>query len=402
MRKLTTSMTLVGVVLLTVVSVAPVSAVSGWSGPTYVLKDDYALGPSMVLRGGVTHVAYLHFQGWGSDKKTGLFYATNGGGSWHTERVPTRQLPAGYSFYQSPSLAVDRAGNAHIAFARLCTSCESGVSEIWVANNVTGSWDLEQITSDEHDAAPSATFSGDDLWVAWNRYGEGIFVAYNVLGTWYDAEHPAIDMTDRCVEDVSPSLVVEGSGVPWVAYEHVRRRDAGCHPDATRGIRVARPQEGGWEVATITTDARDTRPHLALDTNGLPHLIFERAGAGIEYTRLRQNLTWAPAVLASGGGDASLAVDAAGNAHIGYKGVNGRLRYATNRTGAWAEIALTDYAINQMSDNLVAIALTNTGKARVLFARTEIDLPATDGAPARSAAGGEYPGPNGLYLATEK
>jgi hypothetical protein len=126
-----------------------------------------------------------------------------------------------------------------------------------------------------------------------------------------------------------------------------------------------------WTRTTISTDSDDLQPRVALDANSRPHLIFGRSGTGTEYTRRLPDGSWTILVRAAVGEDATLAIDGAGNAHIAYEGSGPG--YATNKSGAWVRKALATYSLDHYDDSPVCIALTNTGKARVIFARSESD-----------------------------
>ena len=111
MRRPTIVGTLVGASLLTLLSAGSVAS-GGWYGPTRVVADDYPVSPSVVLKAGVFHAAYLHTQPIGGDVANGIFYASTQTGVWTKERVTT-----GDDFYARPSIAVDDQGGMPSSFS---------------------------------------------------------------------------------------------------------------------------------------------------------------------------------------------------------------------------------------------------------------------------------------------
>ena len=345
-------------------SVSPVAAVPGWSGPNRVVPDNYPLSPSAVLWQGVYHAAYLHEMPVSGTEPNGIFYAaTQANGTWEAERVTT-----GDDFYARPSLAIDVDGHAHIAFARVCF-CEPFESNIWTASNATGEWVVDQLTDGAEDLAPSLVWDADHLEVAFNRIGRGVIYGSNESGGWLIQR--AVSLSDRCATlTIFPSLANDGAGKPWIAYEHPRHPATGCSP-STKGIRVLTKTGTTWSSVTISNDTDDVMPKLDVDAANRPHLAFERAGTGIYYTRRAPSGNWSPMVLASSGNDATLAVDASGKAHVASE--TSGVEHSTNRSGTWVHTPLTSYSIDFGTASPPVVLVTNTGKARVLFARSESD-----------------------------
>lgn len=355
--------TLACLCLASLVGAAPVMAAPGWTGPTNVLRDYYPLSPSVVLTRGVFHVAYLHERGAGSDVPSGIFYAANSGGTWHTRRITT-----GDDFYARPSIAVDDQGFVSIAFARVCF-CTPFSSSIWIATNRNGPWQLGRRTSGAQDVAPSLRYAGGALHLAFARVGVGVIYQSKASGSWVSST--VTSAAGACHIEQFPSLAVDGGGTAWVAYE--RPRFGGCNSggSSSSGIGVANDAGGAFTSQAISTDTDDQLPDLALDGTGRPHVIFDRAGTGTMYARMTGPGTWVTPVLAVDGNDASLVIDANGAAHIGYEGDGPA--YATNQNGTWTTTPLASYGVDSGTNSPVRVVLANTGKARVLFARAEGD-----------------------------
>jgi hypothetical protein len=113
------------------------------------------------------------------------------------------------------------------------------------------------------------------------------------------------------------------------------------------------------QPAVRTRSELAAAPHLRALGHG--HRVHPRLADG----------SWTALAGPPWGEDATLAVDGAGKAHIAYEGF--RPGYATNKSGAWVRKALATYSLDYFDDSPVCIALTNTGKARVIFARSESD-----------------------------
>jgi len=362
MRRPTIVGTLVGASLLTLLSAGSVAS-GGWYGPTRVVADDYPVSPSVVLKAGVFHAAYLHTQPIGGDVANGIFYASTQTGVWTKERVTT-----GDDFYARPSIAVDDQRHAFIVFAR----GDPEASRILLASNETGSWVVKPITAtlDRFDVAPNLAFSGDDLWLTFYRMGRGVFFGSDAGGSWTFTR--IATTVGLCPIQALPSLAVGPGGKPWVAYEAGRSPASGCLGGASAGIRVATRDGTTWSTQTVTTSLNDLGPDLATGGSGRPQLSIQRAGSGVLLTKRDAAGSWIPLQWVAAGDDATLAVDASNKAHLAYEGPAG-VEYATNRSGSWARIPLTDYSIDFGTSSPPVVLLTGQGKARVLYARSESD-----------------------------
>ncbi len=345
-------------VVLALMSAVPVAAVPGWAGPTQVIRQNYPLSPSLAIDAdGALHVAYLR-QSTG-DGVPGIFYASNVSGVWAKQRVTT-----GDDFYARPSIALDGRGRAWIAFARVCFTCDPVTSSIFIASNATGRWVVTRRTSGHADLAPSLERQGGALHLAFARQEEGVYYATNEGGTWRTSL--VASAVGACPLDQFPSLEVDASGDAWVAYEEPRRIRL-C-TGTTSGIRVATNSSGSFVSQTVSSNTEDFMPDLALDPLGRPRLVFLRSGVGTYYARKVAG-TWTRE-LVTDGGDASLAIDSNGSAHVVFE--TPYVTYATNRSGSWIATPLTDYGIDFGTASGPRVEL-HEGTPYVVFGRSEGD-----------------------------
>ena len=92
------------------------------------------------------HVAF--FRSGATEYSLGVFYATNRSGTWVV--TPTTAVDPTTDSIWSPSLALDAAGKAHIAFSRSTEAApwHDGINH---ATNASGTWTTSQITTDRYD-----------------------------------------------------------------------------------------------------------------------------------------------------------------------------------------------------------------------------------------------------------
>jgi hypothetical protein len=330
------------------------------------------LSVSAVLDGGGRiHVAWYEDQSIAGDP--GIFYATSRGG-WHRERVTT-----GDSFYASPSIAVDDAGTVYIAFARLTCptpTCETGTSRVMVAKRgASGSWTVTPRTSGPADLAPSLSIHAGRLHIAFQRHtfpggrgdaASGIWYATNASGSWSQTQ--VTTANGRCLVDQLPSLALDDRGHAWIAYEGVRS-GASCG-GFSGGLRLATNVSGSWTRATLTTNADDFGPSLALDRLGRPGIAFDRAGVGVEFMRSAGS-GWSSAALVDGqGGEPTLAFDSAGRPRVAYE--RGGTWYAALASG-WQRTRLYGGPVDYGTYGGPAVLVPRSGDARVVYAVAEPD-----------------------------
>lgn len=190
---------------------------------------DTDLEPSLVVHNDKLYIAFTrqHFPLYGA-ADSGLWYATNAGGSW----AETQVAPAfGKCFVdQFPSLDIDGNGKLFIAY--------------------TG---------------PRGAHQG-----CGRGYGAGLRLATNVSGSWVRTN------ISTNLNDVSPALVLGADGRPRVAFMR-----------AGTGIEYRRQTGSGWTALSFVGDGET--PAMVLDRNGVPRLAYELSG---EYYAVRSGSGW--------------------------------------------------------------------------------------------------------------
>jgi hypothetical protein len=233
----------------------------------------------------------------------GLTHAIYASGAWTAEVV---DLAA----WCDASLAIDSAGHAHVAYAASTTTS----SELRYATNASGSW----VTS--------------------------------AVGTYASG---GCDLAGRRV-----SIAVDPGGSAHIAY-------AGDYPDY--GVKYAAKQGGAWVVSTIDPGYVQ-QLSAAADANGKVHVAFADNAGRLRYANNLQG-AWNVSDIESQGSPMypSLALDAAGYAHVSYFHLSyGELRYAKNTSGAWQMTTVADSGTaipNSGTDT--AIALDALGKVHI-------------------------------------
>ncbi len=243
----------------------------------------------------------------------------------------------------NPALAYDSSGNAHVAFTRTAAWTQNGVfapagsapsvpgSGLYYATNATGAWIVRRLTTDPLDGPPAiAVESGGTVHITVRRTDgprSGLHHFTNEDGAWTGTQ-----LTDH-VEDLWSSIGVTPAGALQVAFA---RPGFGIYL-------VTRQPAGTWDAAQLVHDGEATAPDLTIAGAGDVHLVFGLVDgfntvAGVGYLT-NQTGSWVESAVAGGQAhDASIAVDAAGKAHVAYQQATGAplgIWYATNATGSF-------------------------------------------------------------------
>ncbi len=233
------------------------NAPGSWTRPTVLGIGDGGL--SLDVDG--DRKAHVAFGSYDTDE---LLYATNRSGLWAVTSI------ASGTFNPLPSVAVDGAGKAHVAYAggdRLGAN-----AGIYYATNQSGGWVRTRVTSGGHGAPALALDASGRVHITFGRSEQGptaspgIYYATNQSGGW---------VTTRVTTDAldeAPSLAIDGSGKAHIAFTR-----------ADLGIYYATNESGSWATTRVTSDASDEHPTLAVDGAGTVHVAFARSGIGLYY-----------------------------------------------------------------------------------------------------------------------
>jgi hypothetical protein len=302
------------------------SAVPVWTTVQSSLLDDRQAstvkGPSDSL-----HLA------WGrSGAGQGIFYRTNATGTWVSARV-TGQADV------QPSIGVDTAGHAYIAFQRNGTTWQT--SGVFMATNVTGLWVVTRIRE------------GTDP----EEYG---------------------DTADGC-----PSLVVDPAGhVQVVMYDTTTPGGAGFF---TPTLALFSNATGSWvrtQIAQGDPGADVYLPAcatLAVDGGSKAHVAW-RNEAGVPAIMYSTNKTgsFVTTSIGTGGAEPSITVTPGSKAYVAFAGTGATptLEYMTNATGSWVR------------SSIAAPSLASPARPAIALFGSKIDL--------------AFPGSDGTYYGTNR
>jgi parallel beta-helix repeat protein len=254
------------------------------------------------------------------------------------------QVVSTESTYSSgkPSLAVDLAGNVHVAWhdGTDYAGCGTDIDIFYKSFVVGEGWTPTVVVSTNSTADsyfPSlAVDSGGNIHIAWCDYtdldsGTDIDIFYKsfVVGEGWT---PTVVVSTNSTDDSSvPSLAVDSGGnvhIAWYDWTNY----TGCGTDAD--IFYRRYEVGsGWtatEVISTESTYSSLDPSLAVDSGGNIHIAWEDytdLGSGIDVDIFYKSFVvgegWTPTVVVSTNSTddssvPSLAVDSGGNVHIAW------------------------------------------------------------------------------------
>lgn len=227
------------------------------SGSTWVVEtiDARGGGPSIAVdAAGDVHASYVDPLYIALD--AAVKYARRIEGTWGTE-VAQRSPDRG----GATSLAIDRAGNPHIAY-----SLAGGVGYL---RKAAGAWTAEFLGGGQ---SPSLRLDADDVpsvaYYATASPGQLVY-ARRSEGTWRP------EVVDSGDAGRAAALALDGSGAAQITYEYV----GSISGNSTLGLRHAQRIGGGWVISTVDGSGRVSSSSLALTADGTPRVAYTVAGA---------------------------------------------------------------------------------------------------------------------------
>lgn len=270
------------------------------------------------------HIAY--FEQTGTEEINGsvipygnLKYATNAGNSWATQVLDTG---AG----MTPRIFVDKNDKVHVVHSKLGTSEVTKLLDIRYTTNKSGSWATASISAE--------VVKGSDASIAVDVNGH-------------------VHISLRNEEGVGTSST-GGMG----------------------GLRYVTNSTGAWTWINVdTTYSAGNDTDIAVDANGKAYISYLDKNAGLKYATNASG-SWESMIIDSSynvGWNTSIAVDKNNKIHISYSDPspfvaetppgNGRLKYSTNASGAWA-IEIVD---NQYAGTFTGLSLDNGGRVHIAY-----------------------------------
>ena len=231
-----------------------------WTGEVIDEGEEFYGETSLVIdAGGADHATYYSFD-------TGLYYATDAGGSWEA-RLLVPAEPWHYAGWRN-DLVVDAAGTVHVAYY------DSEEKTVYYGRLAGDSWTAEPVATIDGPEGPlvGTSLVVDEAGVAYVAFessmGDPLF-ADNAAGAW--AIETIEDRPGNIENTGAPSLVLTADGMPVVAY-------AACD-DPGRGtdLHVAARVGGVWEIETALAQVEGDEyvaglPSLAIDAGGALHI----------------------------------------------------------------------------------------------------------------------------------
>ncbi|MCG3257442.1 MAG: hypothetical protein KAU62_15170, partial [Candidatus Heimdallarchaeota archaeon] len=305
--------------------------------------------PSLAVdAAGNVHIAWIDstdYAGSGTDYDIFYKYWDASSSSWTTAEVVSTES-TGESYL--PSLAVDAAGNVHIAWTDVTDYAGAGTDwdifyKRWVSSS--SAWTTAEVVSTEStgnsDNPYLAVDAAGNVHITWedstDYAGSGtdidIFYKYWDMSTslWTTTE---VVFTESTSTSYQPSLAVDAAGDVHIACLDYTDY-AGSGTDMDIFYKYWDASSSSWTTAeVVSTESTDTSSHpsLAVDVAGNVHIAWEDvtdyASAGIDddifYKRWEiSTFSWTTTEVVSTGSTAdssqpSLAVDAAGDVHIAW------------------------------------------------------------------------------------
>lgn len=271
-------------------------------------------------------------------------YATNAAGTWTS-------TPVANPSDVNANIARDSTGAVHVSYLDF-----SGLTHAVYGSGV---WTTEVADAQAFCDASLAVDSTDKIHLAYRASASSrdeLRYASNASGAWSSHVVDAFDPSGCDLSGRRVAVAVDSAGAAHIAY-------AGAPP--AQGLKYATNQGGSWTVAVLD-QGHIGQVSAAADGNGKMHIVYVDSAGRLRHAHNTPG-TWTIEDIASTGSHPSLALDAAGNAHVSYfyQG-NGDLRYAHTVSGAWQVVSVADAGAAQFtSGSDTALALDSQGKVHI-------------------------------------
>ncbi|MFX0161878.1 MAG: hypothetical protein ACFE68_00895 [Candidatus Hodarchaeota archaeon] len=296
----------------------------------------------------------------------------NGAFTWSTPVKVSTDPVTVQTINRSPSLAVDSNGVVHIAWGS--TDSKEYTSEIWYANNATGTFTPTQITSNSiSDGNPSlALDSQGNVHIVWEgNYTAGnerdIYYINNVGGTFGSI----ITLLDDDYDEQYPQIAIDSNNKVHLVWQY----DHGTTD--TRYATNATAAFDSFMIMNVTdNDVADDYPTIAIDSNDVIHIAWsERVGFFYEVLYGNSSNPFPitnPVNVSQNSYDdtyPSIDVDSKDKVHIAWKFddfmADSEIVYSNNIGGTFSSYEFV--TINSIGDHSPSLVIDNNGDAHILW-----------------------------------
>jgi hypothetical protein len=356
--------------VLAALMIAAAAPAAGWSDPVRVSPlalDGDPDGPAIASHAGKLYIAV-------AAQDEGIFLFTNRTGTWRRQRVSS-------GIDTQPSIAVDRDGHVHIAFARLDGSDCGDIcqDDLVYASDRSGAWTERRIAGGAN-YLPSIGLDHAGLpWIAYLHRDAGdhahddwqIVLAHRFDGHWGRMAIQSELSFGDWPRPNGPSLATSFDGVDdhvFVAYR--------AHTEADSAIRLFEQVGGDMAIRrTVTSHDSAAAPAVAVDGQGVPYVAYVESPAQLWVAAKPDGARWQRERISTHAlSEARPSVDAWGHGKVAVvieqdrdrvSDGSGRILFRTNASGSWEGSLITDGP----GDHLPAIVVLRSGDARVAFLR---------------------------------
>jgi hypothetical protein len=281
---------------------------------------------------------------------TDVFYSNNSDGSFG---IPIQiEVPTGF-YSKMISLAVDKDGNAHIAFIRADWQT-AGSGDLYYVNNVGGSFDepilLLELVEYQGLSYPSLAVDDDgNVHIAFYA-GYPHDAIYYMNNTEGDFGTPEKVSKDIVVLGVSPVICIDSAGNVHLTFVGLN-----SHNEQDRDVYYTNNVGGEFgDPINVSDDPELSQgwwwTSLAVDSAGYAHIAYDDFEKTITYVNNTSGRFENHVIISyTGGFRPTIGVDSLGRVHIAYKepGPPGyeNMDYSWNPSGHWVEMNILPRAM---------------------------------------------------------
>jgi hypothetical protein len=269
----------------------------------------------------------------------GLRYLTNANGRWSGRTIT--------SFGSQPSIALSAGKVYVVfARISDCEADQDGCDTdpnqgLYVATNGSGTWRTQRLSGTRPAYWPSLRMRNGKLHIAYNHL-TGIRYLTDSSGTWVDRQVWSVGA--RLTSAARTSIALDRTGHPYIAFMRTGctgPTDFGWCTRQTvlRGVFLTTRIDGRWmaNIASHPGDERDTLDRVVIDPDGKPVVGYtHRLDSGaLRFRVTRFDEMDAPASRTlPGSGRGSFTLDASGRIEL-VRWAEGRLTWRAERTSGW-------------------------------------------------------------------